>query len=249
VRKEKTALTIAGSDPTGGAGVQADLSVFQALGLQGLSVISALTAQDTSGVRGVFTVSSEAFALQLETVLNDCSIDGVKTGMFLTEENVRTTARLFKQYPPRILVIDPVIRSSNGVLLLEEKGLEVMVSGLFPLAAAVTPNLAEARAISGEERSSGEEEEDWIHRMCKAIHAMGPKMVVITGGHRKGAPIDLLYDGHEYISFPATRVSGELHGSGCLFSSALCGHLILGASIQESIKKAKAYVKDRFNVR
>ncbi len=110
-------LTVAGSDPTGGAGIQADLKTLHALGLYGVSVISAITAQDSTGVRGVFPVAPEAFSLQLETVLNDFRIDAVKTGMLLTADNVRIAAGLFKRFPPRILVIDPVIRSSSGIAL------------------------------------------------------------------------------------------------------------------------------------
>ena len=239
-------LTVAGSDPTGGAGIQADLKTLHALGLYGVSVISAITAQDSTGVRGVFPVAPEAFSLQLETVLNDFRIDAVKTGMLLTADNVRIAAGLFKRFPPRILVIDPVIRSSSGIALLNEEAIGVMMEALFPLATAVTPNLSEARILSGVERSPDEGEESWIRRMCKSMQALGPRNVIITGGHRSGDPMDLLYDGIDFVSFPGPRVTKELHGSGCIFSSALCGYLVLGFSMHEAVSRAKQYTQDRF---
>jgi hydroxymethylpyrimidine/phosphomethylpyrimidine kinase len=238
----KTVLTIAGSDPTGGAGIQADLKTLHALGVHGISVIAALTAQDVSGVRGVFPVEPKAFSLQLETLLKDSRPHAVKTGMLLTAENIRITARLLKHYPSGHLVIDPVIRSSNGVPLLEEQGVDIMINELFPLASVVTPNLSEACRISGMKQARDVKEEEWVREMCKAIHSMGPRHVIITGGHRTGAPEDLLYDGLRFESFTSSRVPIDLHGSGCIFSSALCGYLALGHPITEAVQKAKDYM-------
>jgi len=244
--QNKIVLTIAGSDPTGGAGIQADLKTFHALGLYGLSVISAITAQDSKGVRGVFHVAPKAFSLQLETVLSDFRIDAVKTGMLVSADHVRITVDFLKRFPPRILVIDPVIRSSNGVPLLNEEGVSVMMDALFPLATAVTPNLSEAGILSGMDRSPDEEEDSWIRRMCKSIQALGPRDVIVTGGHRSGDPMDLLYDGIDFVSFPGPRAAKELHGSGCIFSSALCGYLALGCSMNEAVSRSKQYTLERF---
>lgn len=244
--QKKIVLTIAGSDPTGGAGIQSDLKTLHALGLCGVSAISAITAQDSTGVRGVFPVALDAFSLQLETLFSDFRIDAVKTGMLLTADHVRIAAGLLKRHTPRILVIDPVIRSSNGVSLLNEEAISVMMEELFPLATAVTPNLSEAGILSGAGRFPDEEEDPWIRRMCKSIRALGPAHVVITGGHRAGAPADLLYDGRDFVSVPGPRLAKDLHGSGCIFSSALCGYLVLGLSMHEAVSLAKQYTSERF---
>jgi hydroxymethylpyrimidine/phosphomethylpyrimidine kinase len=243
---KKLVLTIAGSDPTGGAGIQADLRTLFAIGVHGVSVISAITAQDSTGVRGVFPVESAAFSAQLETLLKDGRVDAVKTGMLTTPENVRITADLLRRFPPRILVIDPVISSSNGVVLLQEEACPLVAKELFPLATLVTPNLSEARFFSGRARVQGEEEEAWIQRMCRAIKGLGPQGVLITGGHRQGEPTDLLYHEEEFSRFSSPRVSSILHGSGCVFSSALCGFLALGFPLGDAVSKAKQLVVERF---
>lgn len=239
-------LTIAGSDPTGGAGIQADLRTFEALGVRGLSVISALTAQDSSGVHGVFAVDAGAFSLQLETILADRKIDAVKTGMLLTAENVRITARLVSRFAVPVVVVDPVIHSSSGAELLEPEGVRVMIRELLPLATVVTPNLWEASVLSGIQRDRNVPEEIWIQNMSEAVHALGPRYVIVTGGHRSGDPVDILFDGKEFNSFVLPRVPGQLHGSGCVFSSALCAHLALGVSVQQALVQAKEYTRELF---
>lgn len=244
--KRKTVLTIAGSDPTGGAGIQADLRTLNALGLDGVSVIAAVTAQDASGVRGVFPVAPEAFSLQLQAILEDYEVEAVKTGMLLTAGNVRIAARFLKQFRPRVLVIDPVFASSNGVCLLDPEARRLMTEDLFSLATVVTPNLSEAQAISGLERSRDEGEEEWIRRMCRGISGLGPQSVVITGGHRTGEPADLLFDGREFTVFSSGRESADLHGSGCVFSSALCGYLTLGQPLAAAVSGAKEFTLERF---
>jgi len=236
-------LTVAGSDPTGGAGIQSDLRTFDRFGLSGRSVIAALTAQDGRGVRATYPVAPEAFAGQLEAVLAGEKIDGVKTGMLLTGETVRILADLLKRFPPPLLVVDPVIFYSNGVPLLDEEGRRVMAGELFPRATVVTPNLAEAQAFSGVGGPAGREEEEWLKEMARTIHGLGPKQVVITGGHLAGDPVDLLYDGREFFSLVSPRLPGELHGSGCRFSAALCALLAGNPSMTEALKGAKEYVE------
>ncbi|NOY52477.1 MAG: bifunctional hydroxymethylpyrimidine kinase/phosphomethylpyrimidine kinase [Deltaproteobacteria bacterium] len=237
-------LTVAGADPTGGAGIQSDLRTFDRFGVSGRSVIAALTAQDGQGVRGTFPVAPEAFALQLETILQGERIDGLKTGMLLTEENVRVLARLLKHFAPPVVVIDPVLFSSNGIPLLEEEGRKALVEELFPLATVVTPNLAEAQAFSAVSRGAGPSEREWLREMCRRIHDLGPRNVVITGGHLAGDPVDLLYNGKKFFSFASPRVPGDLHGSGCRFSAALCASLARGSSMTEALRGAKEYVEN-----
>jgi hydroxymethylpyrimidine/phosphomethylpyrimidine kinase len=239
--KAVTILTIAGSDPTGGAGIQADLRTFDRLGARGVSVVSAVTAQDSAGVGGVYPVTGDAFSRQLETVLNDFSLDGVKTGMLLTAENVHITAGLLRKYPAGLVIIDPVLSSSNGVALLETEGRRLLVEQLLPLATVVTPNLSEARLMSGLEQSGFEDESTWVTAMAREIYARGTKYVVITGGHRSGDPVDLLFDGESFTQLKGPRIAKSLHGSGCIFSSALCTYLATGSSITEAVKRAKKY--------
>ncbi len=228
---------------TGGAGIQSDLQTFDRFDVSGRSVIAALTAQDDRGVRGTFPVAPEAFALQLETILQGERIDGLKTGMLLTGETVRLLVRLLKHFLPRVVVVDPVIFSSNGVPLLDEEGRKVMAGELFPLATVVTPNLAEAQAFSGVGGPVGISESEWLREMCRVIHGLGPKNVVITGGHLAGDPVDLLYNGKNFSPLVSPRVPGELHGSGCRYSAALCALLVQGRSMPEALRGAKEYVE------
>jgi len=244
--RQRTALTIAGTDPTGGAGIQADLRAFEAMGVRGASVVSAVTAQDSRGVQGVFPVSGEAFSRQLEVVLNDRRIDAVKTGMLLTAENVRIAARFFRDSPPPILVVDPVFRSSDGAVLLEEEGVRVLIRDLLPSATVVTPNLAEAGDLSGLDRKEERGEPEWIREMARAILERGPAAVIITGGHLQGKPSDLLFDGVDFFTVTSPRIPGEVHGSGCSFSSALCAGLALGFSLKEALSRAKEYTLTLF---
>ncbi|MDX1762704.1 MAG: bifunctional hydroxymethylpyrimidine kinase/phosphomethylpyrimidine kinase [bacterium] len=238
---QTTVLTIAGSDPTGGAGIQADLRTFDRLGVHGFSVITAITAQDSRGVRWVSSVSEKAFTSQLESVLHDGTPAAVKTGMLLSATNVLTTARLLAEVSVPVVVVDPVLVSSNGVPLLEKEGYAPLVEHLFPLAVVVTPNVDEAELLTGLESSDFDDEAKWVEAMCHEILALGPKNVVITGGHRRGDPIDLLFDGRCFQAFAGPRIGKTLHGSGCRFSAALTAHLAQGEALTGALNRAKGY--------
>jgi len=243
---QATVLTIAGSDPTGGAGIQADLRTFDRLGVRGLSVIAAITAQDSRGVQAVTPVGEKAFAGQLEALLHDGAPGGVKTGMLLSAANVLITARHLAQVTVPVVVVDPVLVSSNGVPLLEKRGHLPLVEHLFPLATVVTPNLDEARLLTGVPSGDFEDETRWVEAMCGEIFRLGPKNVVITGGHRRGDPVDILFDGNGFRSFGAPRIAKTLHGSGCRFSAALSAHLVLGHALETALNCAKGYTASCF---
>ncbi len=243
--KQSRILTIAGSDPTGGAGIQADLRTFDRLGAQGRSVITAMTVQDRRGVRDFYPVVPDIVAQQLETVLQDSPPDAVKTGMLVNGATVGAVARLLRRFGPRVLVVDPVIRSSDGVELLSPDGVTALCTALLPMATAVTPNLPEAEALAGLQRSPGVSTAAFVRSLCEKIFALGPRYVIITGGHRSGDPVDLLFDGREVRAFRSRRLAGELHGSGCIFASALSVHLATGRPVEEALRRAKAYTRAR----
>ncbi|MDH4029070.1 MAG: bifunctional hydroxymethylpyrimidine kinase/phosphomethylpyrimidine kinase [Nitrospirota bacterium] len=234
----KTALTIAGSDPTGGAGFQADLRTFQSLGVYGLSVPSVLTAQNTSGVHSIHELTAEFVSEQLDVLLKDITPDAVKTGMLYSAEIISAVAAKIKQYSLRNLVIDPVTVSSTGVRLLEEKGLDVLKNSLFPLAAVVTPNIYEASVLAGKEiRTEGDMKEAAVR-----LRGFGPDAVIITGGHLEGSASDLLFDGSEFFSIGNERLEGEFQGTGCVFSSVMTACLAQGHGVKESFIRAKEFV-------
>ncbi len=243
--KAKRILTIAGSDPTGGAGIQADLRTFERLGAEGRSVLTAVTVQDRHGVRDIFPVSPEALTRQLETALRDAPPDAVKTGMLVNAETVRAAADLLRRFVPPVLVVDPVIRSSDGVELLSPDGVAALCATLLPMATAVTPNLPEAEALAGLQRAPGVSTASFVKSLCEKIFALGPRYVIITGGHRSGEPVDVLFDGSELRAFTSRRLPGNMHGGGCIFASALSVHLAAGRPVEEALRRAKAYVRAR----
>ena len=232
-----TALTIAGSDPSGGAGFQADLKTFQAIGVYGLSIPSVLTAQNTEGVYDIHELPSDLISHQLDVLLKDVKPDAVKTGMLYTSDTVSVVARMFKHYSLRNLVIDPVTVSSTGVQLIEERGLEVINNDLFPLAKVITPNIYEAGIFTGKEI---ENEKDMKEAALK-LRESGPESVIITGGHLEGRAIDVLFDGEEFFSIESERLEGEFHGTGCVFSAAITASLAMGYSAKEAFIKAKDF--------
>ncbi len=238
-------LTIAGSDPTGGAGIQADLRTFDRLRAQGRSVITAITVQDRRGVHDFFPVSPEVLKRQLEAVLRDSPPDAVKTGMLVNGETVHVVAGLLRRFPPPVLVVDPVIRSSGGVALLSPDGVAALRSMLLPMATVVTPNLPEAEALAGLRQAPGVSTAAFVQSLCEKIIAQGPRYVIITGGHRSGDPVDVLCDRQEVRAFGSRRLAGELHGSGCIFASALSVHLAAGRPVEEALRRAKTYTRAR----
>jgi hydroxymethylpyrimidine/phosphomethylpyrimidine kinase len=225
------ALTIAGSDSGGGAGIQADIKAFAATGCHGLTAIVALTAQDSLGVNGTLEVPPDFVALQLETVFADPGVDAAKTGMLFSVPIVETVAEFLEAHPAT-LVVDPVMVASSGARLLQEDAADVLVERLFPLATVVTPNLMEARALAGGDGTRRE--------LAEAIHARGAPAVVVTGGHGDDA-VDHLFDGSAHVEIAVRRHEvAATHGAGCTHSAALTGLLAHGLPLERAAREAAA---------
>lgn len=234
----KTALTIGGSDPTGGAGIQADLKTFKSFGVYGLSIPTALTAQNTNGVTGIYDLPSGFFSNQLDTLLKDIKPDALKTGMLSSSEIIKIIAEKIKQYSLKNLVVDPVTVSSTGVPLVNDKALEFMKDYLFPLAKVITPNIYEASLFTG---INIQDEEDMKKAAIK-LKVFGPETVIITGGHLERQTIDLLLYEGEFLSLQREKIEGQYHGTGCVFSSAITACLALGYDVRETSVKANEFV-------
>lgn len=234
----KQALTIAGSDPSGGAGLQADLKVFYRLGVYGLSVTAALTAQNASGVKKVMPVDHKFVRGQLSVLMAEFTPQAVKTGMLYSEENVGTVSWALKKFSLGNLVVDPVILSSTGRRLAERGTPEAVKRKLLPLCSVVTPNIYEASVLSGMAVVTIDDMKEAAVRLKKC----GPAAVVITGGHLDGKALDLVYDG-DFHYLRGGKLPGEFHGTGCAFSSALAAFLTQGCGIVEAAGLAKKFVK------
>jgi hydroxymethylpyrimidine/phosphomethylpyrimidine kinase len=234
----RIALTIAGSDPTGGAGLQADLKTFKSMGVYGLSIPSVLTVQNTSGVLNIYELPSDFFASQLNILLRDIHPDALKTGMLYSTETIKIAAEKIKQYSLENLVVDPVTVSSTGVSLIKEGAPEAMKHYLFPLARVITPNIYEASLFTG---INIQDKED-MKKAAARLRESGPETVIITGGHLQGKALDLLFDGEDFLLLENKKLKGEYHGTGCAFSSVVTASLALGADVKEAAVKAKEVV-------
>jgi hydroxymethylpyrimidine/phosphomethylpyrimidine kinase len=222
-----TCLTIAGSDSSGGAGIQADLKAFAAAGCHGTSAIVALTAQSTTGVSAVHEVPRDFVRAQLEAVFEDIGVDAAKTGMLFSRPTIETVADHLGTHPVT-LVVDPVMVASSGARLLEEDASATLVERLFPLATVVTPNLAEAAALAGE----GSKRD-----LAERLHELGAPAVIVTGGH--GEPVDHLFDGERHVEIPVERhETGATHGAGCTHSATLAALLARGQSLEQAARGA-----------
>jgi hydroxymethylpyrimidine/phosphomethylpyrimidine kinase len=233
----KTALTIAGSDPSGGAGFQADIKTFQSMGVYGLSIPSVLTAQSTGGISYINEVPADFFLEQIDALFNDILPDALKTGMLFTTDIIEIVNKNIKEYALRNLVVDPVSVSSTGVKLVGEGGLDVMKNYLFPQARIITPNIYEASVLTGIDI---ENEKDAKEAAVK-LRDYGPESVIITGGHLKEKALDLLFDGMEFLYLESEMLEGEYHGTGCVFSASITACLALGYSVKEAFIKAKDF--------
>ncbi|WCN38843.1 bifunctional hydroxymethylpyrimidine kinase/phosphomethylpyrimidine kinase [Aneurinibacillus uraniidurans] len=235
------ALTIAGSDSGGGAGIQADIKTFQELGVFGMSVLTALTAQNTNGVHGVFAVPPEFVAQQLDAVLSDLGTDAVKTGMLFDSSIIRTVADKLKEYKVKNYVLDPVMIAKGGAPLLLEEAVAAVKEHLLPLSMVVTPNLPEAEVLTGMKRIETIEE---MKEAAYILHAGGAANVVIKGGHGTGPQVtDLLYDGDTFTEMTADRFdTPHTHGTGCTFAAATAAGLAQGMSVSDAVKQAKAFI-------
>jgi hydroxymethylpyrimidine/phosphomethylpyrimidine kinase len=238
--KPAVALTIAGSDSGGGAGIQADLKTFAAHGVYGTSALTAVTAQNTETVRGVETMTAGFVALQIDAVVEDIGIDAAKTGMLATADVIAAVARKLEEHHIEKAVVDPVMVAKSGDRLLESSAVESLKKELVPRAYVVTPNLPEAEALVG----FTVDDEDAIKGAARQIVEMGAKAVVIKGGHASGdESIDWLYDGRRFSRFAAPRIdSRNTHGTGCTFSAAITAQLARGAQLEAAVRAAKRYL-------
>ena len=233
------ALTIAGSDSGGGAGIQADLKTFSAYRVFGLSVITAVTAQNSVGVQGVENLAPAFVARQLRSVLEDFGVDAAKCGMLSVAPIIEAVAGVLAEHPIDKLVVDPVMVAKSGDSLLQPDAVEALIRNILPLALVVTPNLPEAEVLSGMTVSNREEMEEAARRIGK----LGARHVLVKGGHLKGDAVDILWNGREVTAFQATRVeSSNTHGTGCTFSAAIAAGLAKGRPLGEAVREAKAYV-------
>ena len=233
------ALTIAGSDSGGGAGIQADLKTFSAFRVYGASVLTAVTAQNSVGVHGIVNVPPEFVARQLDAVLGDIGTDAAKTGMLSTTAIIRAVADRLRAHRVERLVVDPVMLAKSGDPLLEPDARRALVEAILPLALVATPNLLEAAALAGFPVGDLEQ----MEAAARRIHALGPAWVLVKGGHLKGEPIDLLFDGRTVTRLTAERVpTPHTHGTGCTYSAAIAAGLARGAAVPEAVAEAKRYV-------
>jgi hydroxymethylpyrimidine kinase / phosphomethylpyrimidine kinase / thiamine-phosphate diphosphorylase len=241
-------LTIAGSDSGGGAGIQADLKTITALGGFGMSVITALTAQNTLGVQGIFEIPPDFVELQFDSVATDIGIDAAKTGMLASADILRAVARKIREYGIKKLVVDPVMVAKGGSSLVSNEAREILVGELLPLALVVTPNIPEAEVIAKMAIANVE----GMKKAAAVIHAMGAGSVVVKGGHLDGDAVDIFYDGKKFHTLYAQRIdTRDTHGTGCTFAAAIATKLAQGYSVFEAVKAAKEYLTEaiRFSLR
>ena len=235
-----TALTIAGSDSGGGAGIQADLKTFAAHGVYGMCAITAITAQNTTAVTAVQAMPADLVIAQIEAVAADIHVHATKTGMLASAAIVEAVAATIAELQLPHVVVDPVMVAKSGDRLLDDDALLAMKQELLRRAHVVTPNIPEAEALSGETIRSLSD----ARRAAQAIRKLGPSAVVIKGGHAEGDElIDLLFDGHEFHEFRTRRIATRnTHGTGCTFASAIAARLALGEPLAAAVEKAQAYV-------
>jgi hydroxymethylpyrimidine/phosphomethylpyrimidine kinase len=242
MKKVYKALTIAGSDSGGGAGIQADLKTFQELKVFGMSALTAVTAQNTLGVQGVYPLSVEAVKQQIESIGTDLGTDAVKTGMLFSSEIIQAVAEKIKQFGWKNIVVDPVMIAKGGAPLLQDEAVSALKNDLLPLATVITPNIPEAEVLTEMSIRTLEDRQ----KAAKRLHELGVKCVVIKGGHDEGESeaIDLLYDGEEFSYFKSKRVETKnTHGTGCTFAAAITAELAKGSNVKEAVQTAKDFIQ------
>lgn len=235
----KTALTIAGSDCSGGAGIQADIKTMSALGVFAMSVIVSVVAENTSRVISIEDISPKTIADQIDAVFEDICVDAVKIGMLSTPDCMKAVAEKLKQYSPNHIVIDPVMYAKNGCPLMQEKSIGALIETVIPLATLLTPNIPEAEKIADMTIKTVDD----MKIAAKKIVNLGAAAVLVKGGHYMGDAEDVLYDGSCYYSFVSKRIDTKnTHGTGCTLSSAIASYLALGEPLAAAVEKAKNYV-------
>ncbi|XJZ28843.1 bifunctional hydroxymethylpyrimidine kinase/phosphomethylpyrimidine kinase [Bacillota bacterium Lsc_1132] len=236
------ALTIAGSDSGGGAGIQADLKTFQELGVFGMSAITAVTAQNTLGVQSVFPMTAEAVVKQIDSIGMDMGTDALKTGMLFNAEIIEAVTGKIKEYNWKKVVVDPVMIAKGGASLLQKEAVEALKKFLLPVSMIITPNIPEAEELTGMSIETLKDKKE----AAKKLLDLGVQNVVIKGGHDEHTDeaIDVLYDGHEYHFFTTERIpTKNTHGTGCTFSAALTAELAKGSSVIEAATTAKNFIQ------
>ena len=232
-------MTIAGSDCSGGAGIQADLKTFAAHGVYGMSVIVSVVAENTFRVIDMQDITPGMIEKQIDAVFEDIGADAVKVGMLSQLCCMEAVARKLREYKPRNVVIDPVMIAKNGCPLMNPDSVDTLIRVILPLADVLTPNIPEAEKISGMKIASAED----MEQAAKYISELGAKNVLVKGGHAIGDALDILYDGRRFYHFSTGRIETKnTHGTGCTYSSAIASNLALGLDLQEAVKKAKEYV-------
>lgn len=240
----KTALTIAGSDSSGGAGIQADLKTMTSLGVFGMSAITSLTAQNTTGVSGLFPVDAEFIRKQIDAVFQDIPPDAIKIGMLYSSELIIEIANKLKEYKAKNVVLDPVMVATSGAKLLQDDAIETLKNDLFPLVDVITPNIPESEIISNMEIV----DEKGMEIAAKEIFDKYNVKVLLKGGHSINDANDLLYDGNEMIWFKGNKIDNEnTHGTGCTLSSAIASYIAKGLELKDAIKSAKEYISGALN--
>ena len=234
-------LTIAGSDPGGGAGIQADLKTFSALGVFGTAVLTVLTAQNTKGVTGIHAVPISFIGQQIDTLFEDISIQAVKIGMVGTEDVAAVIANRLQAHGAENIVLDPVMVAKGGASLIDERAVEALKKHLIPMAKIITPNLPEGARLADQPTPASVGE---MELLAVRLHDLGPGYVLLKGGHMSGREsVDLLFDGKQVLEFRAERIETlNTHGTGCTLSSALAAFLALGLSMEEAVREAKGYL-------
>jgi hydroxymethylpyrimidine/phosphomethylpyrimidine kinase len=235
----KKVLTIAGSDSCGGAGIQADIKTFSALGTYGMSVITAVTAQNTLGVKSVRELDEEIIRDQIDAIFTDIKVDAVKIGMVSSSEIINTIGDALLKYKPENIVVDPVMVSKSGCHLLKPEARDALIKVLLPLAGVTTPNLYEAEVITGRKIKSLPD----MEKAAGDIIKMGSRSVVVKGGHLEGDAVDVFYDGERFLYLKNERIpTNHTHGTGCTFSSAIAAFLARGFAMEEAVARAKEYI-------
>ncbi|MGD9809077.1 MAG: bifunctional hydroxymethylpyrimidine kinase/phosphomethylpyrimidine kinase [Deferribacterales bacterium] len=237
----KTCLTIAGSDSGGGAGIQADIKTMSANGVYAMSVITAVTAQNTTGVQGYVDIPLEYIDMQIDSIFSDIVPDAVKTGMLSNPDTVALVARKLHEYRVENLVVDPVMIAKGGSPLLREEAVQNMVQMLFPQAKIITPNIPEAEFITGKKIVTSSD----MHEICLLLTDMGANAVLLKGGHMgTDEANDLLFDGEDFYTLSSPRINTEnTHGTGCTLASAIASNLAKELNILDAVRAAKGYIQ------
>lgn len=237
----KKVLTIAGSDCSGGAGIQADLKTMSAHGVFAMSVIVSVVAENTARVISIEDISPKVIADQMDAVFEDIVPDAVKVGMLSTPACMQAVAQKLRQYQPPHVVIDPVMYAKNGAPLMNPDAVGALIEHVLPLATVLTPNIPEAECIAKMEIESVAD----MEQAARKIHQMGCQNVLVKGGHAVGDALDVLFDGQSFFHFETARIDTKnTHGTGCTLSSAIASNLALGHSVQQAVKLAKDYVTE-----